>query len=65
MIPNYKYKTVLCRYWENSKNKTLLTILDGVCPLGQRCHFAHGKHELRKINDVKVYKIQAFNFNPN
>ena len=31
----------MCKFYTNSKP----------CPLGTRCHFAHGKHELRKMGD--------------
>ena len=41
MMPNPKYKTSLCRYWETGAN----------CPLGPRCHYAHGKEELRNLAD--------------
>ena len=40
-MQNSKYKTVLCRYF--SENKP--------CPLGKKCHFAHGKSQLRKVTD--------------
>ena len=36
-----KYKTSLCRHWEQTKT----------CSLGSMCTFAHGHAELRKIND--------------
>lgn len=39
---NYqKYKTTLCRHFEETQE----------CSLGPLCSFAHGKHELRHIND--------------
>lgn len=38
---NQKYRTIMCKYFNNDKP----------CPLGSRCHFAHGKDELRKIGD--------------
>ena len=43
MIPmqNQKYKTIMCKYFNSDKP----------CPLGSRCHFAHGKDELRRLND--------------
>lgn len=37
-----KYKTSLCKHFEQT----------GTCQMDQRCHFAHGKHELRKQTDV-------------
>lgn len=40
MIPNPRYKTVICKYWETN----------GTCPLGPRCHFSHGPEELRKLD---------------
>jgi hypothetical protein len=38
---NNKYKTALCNNFEQS----------GECRLGDRCHFAHGKEELRNVFD--------------
>jgi hypothetical protein len=38
---NTKYKTMMCRHFEQTGN----------CQLGPKCHFAHGKEELRKITD--------------
>jgi hypothetical protein len=38
---NSKYKTTMCRHFEQS----------GACQMGARCHFAHGKEELRKVSD--------------
>jgi len=38
---NTKYKTMMCRHYEQT----------GTCQLGPKCHFAHGKEELRKITD--------------
>jgi hypothetical protein len=39
---NTKYKTSICRHWATS----------GTCQIGARCHFAHGKEELRNPNDA-------------
>lgn len=36
-----KYKTTLCRHYEETQT----------CSLGHLCSFAHGKSELRNIND--------------
>lgn len=41
MNANNKYKTVICKHFEQS----------GHCYLGDKCHFAHGQAELRKISD--------------
>jgi hypothetical protein len=38
---NNKYKTTMCKHFEQT----------GFCPIGQKCHFAHGKAELRHISD--------------
>jgi len=38
---NNKYKTMLCRHFNN-----------GNCSLGDKCHFAHGQQELRNSSDV-------------
>lgn len=40
-MQNTKYKTIMCRYIQSSKH----------CPLGNRCHFAHSKDEIRKKED--------------
>lgn len=42
MIPNYKYKTSLCKYFMEKVS----------CPLEQKCHYAHGAEELRAMHDV-------------
>ena len=39
---NEKYKTELCRHYQNR----------GQCALVDRCHFAHGDVELRKVGDA-------------
>jgi len=38
---NTKYKTAMCRHWEQTGN----------CQLGPKCHFAHGKDDLRSMGD--------------
>lgn len=38
---NNKYKTVICKHFEQS----------GQCYLGDKCHFAHGSEELRNPSD--------------
>jgi hypothetical protein len=30
------------------------------CSAGDKCHFAHGTHELRKQEDVKIFKISLY-----
>eukprot|EP01017_Pseudomicrothorax_dubius_P035278 TRINITY_DN4917_c0_g1_i6.p1 TRINITY_DN4917_c0_g1~~TRINITY_DN4917_c0_g1_i6.p1 ORF type:complete len:255 (+),score=27.65 TRINITY_DN4917_c0_g1_i6:122-886(+) len=40
-VINSKYKTVMCRHYERT----------GICHLGERCHYAHGQTELRKMTD--------------
>ena len=40
-IFNQKYKTTLCRHWQQT----------GACTIGVRCVFAHGQAELRNPND--------------
>lgn len=32
-----RWRTTMCRHWNQ----------DGYCSYGNRCHFAHGEHELR------------------
>ena len=39
-----KYKTSLCKHFEQTQT----------CQMEDRCHFAHGKHELRKQTDVSI-----------
>ncbi len=39
---NSLFKTSLCKHFEST----------GKCTTGNKCHFAHGKHELRTKNDV-------------
>ena len=36
-----RYKTIMCKHFESN----------GICPLGVRCHFAHGHREIRSIYD--------------
>ena len=56
---NNKYKTMLCKHFDLQKG----------CSAGDKCHFAHGTHELRKQEDV-INKInqplppqaQSYNF---
>lgn len=38
---NNKYKTVMCKHFEDT----------GKCYLGNKCHFAHGPEDLRQIDD--------------
>ena len=40
-----KYKTSLCRHFEETKE----------CELGPLCSFAHGRQELRGYNDVSPF----------
>ena len=49
-VPNrHKYKSEICKYWEN-----------GQCPYAQKCIFAHGVEELRKLRKHKrLYKTKA------
>ena len=42
-----KYKTSLWKHFEQT----------GTCQMEHRWHFAHGKHELRKQNDVSAVDI--------
>jgi len=35
---NENYKVSICKHWK----------IHGTCPFGERCHFAHGNHELRQ-----------------
>jgi len=41
--PNEFYKVSLCKHF-----------LQGECPFGDGCHFAHGEHELKKFPRTKV-----------
>ena len=54
LLNKYKYKTELCKNWEER----------GYCPYGTKCRFAHGSFELNskeKINDkYKSKPCQAF-----
>lgn len=38
---NTKFKTTMCKYHEQEK----------ICPLGARCHFAHGEKDMRHQSD--------------
>ncbi|CAD8048487.1 unnamed protein product [Paramecium sonneborni] len=40
-VPNAKYKTMLCRHYQATKQ----------CAIGTKCQFAHGSQEQRQIND--------------
>jgi len=44
---NEKYKTVLCTYW----------LEDNWCNYGDKCFYAHGKHELRSRKEVDSYRM--------
>ena len=46
MILNTKYKTSLCRNFEQSVGES-----DQTCHMEDKCHFAHGKGELRMVSD--------------
>ncbi len=48
---NNKFKTSLCKDFDIS-NMKINMILGGRCPMDIRCHYAHGKLELRDIDDV-------------
>lgn len=61
--PNRKYKTSLCKHFEQRKHchwflyltsSSLLSSTDGFCTLAERCSFAHGEDELRKFDDVNL-----------
>ncbi|CAK58502.1 unnamed protein product (macronuclear) [Paramecium tetraurelia] len=44
-----KVKTEICKYWS----------IEGYCPYGKQCAFAHGKHEVRqKVHVPHNYKTQ-------
>lgn len=47
---NDKYKTQRCRHYESHK----------VCALGEKCHFAHEDHELRKPGDPINPEMMAY-----
>ena len=50
---NTKFKTTVCKYYEQSIILHFITHnLGTACPLGEKCHFAHGNNELRSIGDV-------------
>ena len=42
---NSLFKTSLCKHFEQT----------GKCAIGNKCHFAHGKHELRSKDDVSIF----------
>lgn len=68
---NNKYKTQMCRHWEQSKplqraSKFFLRcaiLLAGNCQLGPKCHFAHGKDDLRSLTDVKSPSLPIVDWN--
>jgi len=52
---NNRFKTAICKHFEQStpsKTPSMLTLLDGTCHMGAKCHFAHGKEELRGMSEV-------------
>ena len=49
-----KYKTTLCRHWEETRE----------CELGPLCSFAHGRSELRHYTDVSITKTPLTSFQP-
>jgi hypothetical protein len=42
------YKTELCKHWEK----------ESACPYGDKCQFAHGRHQLRFVVRSKKYKTK-------
>lgn len=42
MVINNKYKTLICKHYESTKG----------CQMTDKCQFAHGQEELRKLDDV-------------
>ena len=46
---NEKYKTQRCRHFD----------MQGRCDLGEKCHFAHGDLELRKMSDVSSLSFET------
>ncbi|EFC42925.1 predicted protein [Naegleria gruberi] len=46
-----RYKTELCRSWEET----------GYCRYGDKCQFAHGRHELRLVTRHHKYKSELCN----
>lgn len=51
-----RYKTTLCHNYENT----------GTCQMGDKCHFAHGKQELRKMNEpIPLHAISLYQKNTN
>lgn len=46
-----RYKTTLCHNFEKT----------GTCQMGEKCHFAHGEQELRRINDpIPLHAISLY-----
>jgi hypothetical protein len=48
-VNHQKYKTQICRHFE----------AHGSCSLGNKCSFAHGRDELRNINDVRLVLVRV------
>jgi hypothetical protein len=44
---NNLFKTSLCKHFMQTKH----------CHLGNKCHFAHGEHELRKREEVSQLSL--------
>ena len=53
---NTKYKTSMCRFYEESSH---LITAEKECPLKEKCHFAHGDNELRGKSDVIFNYVAA------
>lgn len=60
-VLNNKYKSELCRHFETSPPSLISA---GQCHMGNRCHFAHGKAELRKITDVAIVIMKPLPVSP-
>ena len=46
-VANNRYKTMLCKHFETS----IKIFIGNYCPLGSRCHFAHGRSDIRSMQE--------------
>jgi hypothetical protein len=59
-VANVRYKTMICKHFEQS----YFIIQGNYCPLGPRCHFAHGRSDLRSMQEPLPPQAQVLPVDP-